>query len=172
MCFICDGGTEAELHDLIRHHIDDTGWFLMAVDPGNQRGLWMYTIGLTERFGHPELVVTDACCQQCVAPMLNGIGVQVRTGRVFGVGAEAASADGPGRARFGAVHPRQWQTDRFNQWHAYYSGQPDAPEPIALQVISMGRSGRWQDHPANRRWKHHRLDRAPHVAGRSGSFRR
>jgi hypothetical protein len=172
MCFICDGGTPAEFHDLIDRHIRESGWHLMAVDPGGGRGLWVYTIGLLERYAHPELVVTDACCHPCAASALNDLGAQVRDGVTFRVGDQATSRETTAQARFGAVHPRQWQTDRFNQWREYYRGRPDSPEPMALQVITQGRSGRWQDDPTNRRWRHHRLDRAPHLAGRPGQFRR
>jgi Domain of unknown function (DUF4262) len=171
MCFICDGGTHEELLQRVERGIDEVGWFLYGVEAGRERGLWVHTIGLTERFAHPELIVTDGCCDDCAAGMLRQLATQVRDGRAFAVGDEVVSASGTGRARFGPVHPRQWQTDRFALWRQYYSTRPWAPEPIALQVITL-QSGRWQDDPTNPRWRHHRLDRTPHLAGRPGRFHR
>lgn len=81
-------------------------------------------------------------------------------------GDEVASEAGPARARLGVVHPRQWQTNRFNPWLAYYDGTPWEPAREALQVITLDRRGRWQDDGRNRRWPFERLDRAPHLRSR------
>jgi hypothetical protein len=65
--------------------------------------------------------------------------------------------------RFGSVHPRQWQSDRFNGWLAYYELRPWAPQPDALQLIIRTNDGRWQDDDRNRRWRSERLDGLPHA---------
>jgi hypothetical protein len=93
---------------------------------------------------------------------LNGVGGQIAKGMHYAPGIEAVADDGLGRARFGPVHARHWQTDLFASWLLYYAGRPWAPPPEALQVITLGRSGRWQDDSV-KRWRRDRLDRAPHL---------
>jgi hypothetical protein len=64
MCYLCDGHTEAELHQSIKDAVRGHGWHLQVVTGGPDanwhRGApetWAYTIGLLERFMSPELVV-------------------------------------------------------------------------------------------------------------------
>lgn len=166
MCIICAGGTHADYYDEIAAHIRDHGWHVTGVEAAALRPGWAYTIGLLERYDHPELILTGMCCWPCAHATLNGIGAQVAEGARFTAGDEVESPDGGGRARLGAVHPRQWQTSLFNAWRAYYDAGPLAPAPAALQVVTLDRRGRWQDDPANRRWRHERLDRSPHLARR------
>lgn len=166
MCFFCDGGTPDEYARIVASDIDTYGRHVVAVESSDLRPGWLYTIGLSERFGHPELVVTAPCCIPCAHATLGGIANQVARGARYSVGDEAVSDDGPGRARFGAVHPRQWKTNLFAAWLEYYEDKPWAPTPrAALQVITQDRRGRWQDDVARRRWRFERLDRAPHLAG-------
>ncbi len=166
MCFICDGGTPDEYMRLIESHIDQYDWHVAGVEASEPYLSWMYTIGLSEKFGHPELVVNGLCCMECGHMTLNGVGTLVAEGARFEAGGEAREPDGPGRSRIGAVHPHYWRTNMFNLWLDYYDGKPWAPAPRALHVITVGKSGRWQNDSMNRRWRYERLDRAPHLRGK------
>lgn len=164
MCFICDGGTPDELMRSIAGHIEQYGWHVSAVSDGVPGLGWAYTVGLTETFGHPELITTGMCCMECAHSTLNNVGEMVAAGSTFAPGDEVFD-EGAVRARIGAVHERHWQSGRFNTWLEYYGGRPwDPPERLALQVLTLDRRGRWQDDRRNRRWPLDRLDRAPHTS--------
>ena len=153
MCFICDGGTLEELHRRIDDAIDGRGWFISAVEAGPGVPAWAYTIGLSERFGHPELVVVDPQCFACAADLINALAEDVARGVVHQAG---DTVGGQGRlvARIGAVHPEEWNTDRFNGWLWYYEEKPWQPPPArALQVIWQSPGSGFQDEAWNDRWR-------------------
>lgn len=62
MCFICDGHSHEDLERVIELTILTHGWYVQGVGPSDDEpdgSHWAYTIGLTEGFGLPELIVTD-----------------------------------------------------------------------------------------------------------------
>jgi hypothetical protein len=158
MCFICDGGTEEQAVEEITQHIIETGWSVQGVLRQNGRLDWAYTIGLAERFDHPELVVTGMCCFPCAGNMLNQAARLVAGGRRPDVG-EVLELSAP--VRLGAVHPDQWRGDRFAVWLRYYETRPTTPSTAALQLIWMDDLGTWQDDPGRSSWQRRRLDRPP-----------
>lgn len=152
MCFLCDGGTLDELRRRIDDAIDDRGWFIQAVDAGGDAAGWAYTIGLAERFGHPELVVVDPHCVRCGGNLLNAVAQEVAEGAAFRPD-DAVYLDGRSVARIAAVHAEEWATDRFNGWLVYYDAQPWASPPArALQVVWGVDGGGFQDGAWNVRW--------------------
>src|SRR3546814_18045840 len=54
MCAICDGATYDEMLAGLHGVVQRFGWAVQGVEASTP---WTYTIGLTERFGHPELVL-------------------------------------------------------------------------------------------------------------------
>src|SRR3546814_19040579 len=54
MCAICDGATYDEMLAGLHGVVERFGWAVQGVEASTP---WTYTIGLTERFGHPELVL-------------------------------------------------------------------------------------------------------------------
>jgi hypothetical protein len=170
MCYICDGGTEEEIQELIGFDIQFHGFHLQVVTGDRRRSNWAYTVGLLERFGHPELIVTGRACAHCLGLMLTDVGDRVSLGEHYVVGDETLS-EGGAELRFGAVHPRQWSTDRFAVWHRHYARRPwPEPEPRALQLLWRNDEGIWQDSAGNPWWRRDRLDRPPSPAGRSGRY--
>lgn len=164
MCHFCDG---ASFDDLARHldqDLESLGRAFVGVDgpgPGGVGG-WTYSIGLLERFEHPELVVTGQCCLECAAAMLGDVAALVTAGDHFQPGDQLSLGEGR-EVRFGSVHADHWLTDRFNIWLEYYDRKPWAPPPQrALQVLWLDDRGRWQDDGRSKRWPFERLDRAPH----------
>jgi hypothetical protein len=164
MCFFCNGGSADEWARSVDRNIDDNGFTVVAVEgPGlNGVGGWAYSIGLTERFDHPELVVTGGCCSACGRQLIADVASLVTAGDHFDVGDELSL--GSRRAvRFAPVHPMQWSTDRFNAWLEHYTSKPWAwPMQCALQIVWLDKRRRWQDDQRNKRWPFDRLDRAPH----------
>lgn len=158
MCFMCDGGTTEDYDLAVTANIKDFGWHLTGVEQSARSPSWVYSIGLIERFDHPELIVTGICCMPCAAQGLNEIGTLIQEGSRFSTGDELAGGCPGGTARFGAVHPSHWTTDRFNAWVNHYGPQRQTLEPSALQVITRSLDGPWQDEIQSQ-WHRLRLDR-------------
>ncbi len=79
-----DAGQQ-EIDARVRHDIDHHGWHLVLVPPEEPGPGWGHTLGLQERFGHPELIVFGIDLQ-ILARLLNHLGEHVRGGRVFQAG--------------------------------------------------------------------------------------
>jgi hypothetical protein len=158
MCFICDGGTREDLERRITGRIIEKGWSIQGVQRQDGRLDWAYTIGLAQRFGHPELAVTGTCCPGCTTTMLDQAAALVAAGRRLAVG-DLLDLSSP--LRVGPVHPQQWDSDRFALWLAYYASRPTEPPREALQLIWVEQDGAWQDAPGKARWRRERLDLAP-----------
>jgi hypothetical protein len=162
MCFLCDGGSFDELHRLIDDAIDEPGWFVQSIEAGPDVPPWAYTIGLSERFGHPELVVVDAHCFRCGANLLQAVADDVAAGVVYRPGSEVRH-DGRVVARIGDVHADEWATDRFNGWLGYYDSKSwKPPRAQALQVVWSVQGVGLQDEAWNERWEMDCLATSPY----------
>jgi hypothetical protein len=71
----------------VRHDIDETGWHLVMVPPEDGTPGWTHTLGLWERYEHPEIVVFGPELEK-IGPLANHIGALVRAGRRFEADAE------------------------------------------------------------------------------------
>lgn len=130
MCRICEGATRQQVLDEARCHIIHHGWFLQGIEatPGEDDGYWVYTVGLLENFGHPELVVTDIEYREG-ATMLNWLGEKVRAG--FDL--RTMRFDELGLADLRPVHPSHFDNDLVN---TYIDLQRRIPDPgDYLQVV-------------------------------------
>lgn len=63
MCLKCDGYSDDDVARFIELSILTHGWFVQGIVPGGEdppeSPTWAYTIGLTEGFDLPELIVVD-----------------------------------------------------------------------------------------------------------------
>jgi len=128
MCFLCDGGTIEEWLDQTRERIDRYGFTMVMVEGG--KSSWTYTIGLTESFGDPELVVTGLDAEHSVF-LIDGLAERIKDGERFDSG-ETSLCGVP--LRIGPVHPTQWIHGRFNSWLEFYDDEP-RPQPDAVQIL-------------------------------------
>jgi hypothetical protein len=121
MCRICDGFTIEEVIAEDAAEIAEHGFVLQGVAGGSGRGddpdSWVYTVGLLDTIGHPEMIVA-------------GVGVDTG-GRVLTHLARWAIEDderfepgdaielGPGIADVGKVHDAHFGRNRgtFNMWY-------------------------------------------------------
>jgi hypothetical protein len=71
MCIMCEGATLDECRFSIHGIIDRYGWFIQYVEVEPITLAWAYTIGLSARFGHPELVIVGVT-PDTAARILNG----------------------------------------------------------------------------------------------------
>ena len=73
--------------DGIRKRMDamiaETGWWVQAVLPGPDSPSFAYSVGMTETFGHPEVMVMGFS-PELMHTLINGIGELVREGARFG----------------------------------------------------------------------------------------
>ena len=110
--------------------IDTYGWAITTVEHDRP---WAYTIGLLERFNHPELVIAGVGLD-LAADILNGLGEEIRQGQRFEAGTHLLGGDGE-VIRFVPVHEAQFGHGVFDSWFDQYrSLGPDVLELRALQV--------------------------------------
>jgi len=77
-------GTD-EVERRVRADIARHGWHVVIVPPEDDAPGWAHTIGLLERYAHPELLVFGSAPQQLGA-LVNALGARVRAGRRLGPG--------------------------------------------------------------------------------------
>lgn len=121
----------------IRADIARVGWHVVLVPPDAQTAGWAHSIGLVERFGHPELVVFGADLER-IGPLLNAVAARVAAGRRLEAGTQLSGVlrDLPLAVR--EVAPRWIQSFLGNA--AWYAGRPDLP---ALQIFWPDPAGRF-----------------------------
>lgn len=139
MCFLCDGGTVEEHRALIGRHIDRHGWAVQHVEADPPNLPWAYTIGLTEQFDHPELVVLGLAPVPA-AHLLNAMGLVVAVEHRFDDTAEAyVDLDDESEVLVGLrpVHPKHVVNGLVAAWTDYYRHAPGPrrPLPSVLQVV-------------------------------------
>jgi len=78
---------QADIDARVRGDIARFGWHLVMIPPTPDATGWVHTIGLDERFGHPELIVFGNDFS-VLAPLLNAVGERIRGGARFEAGSE------------------------------------------------------------------------------------
>ncbi|TML38335.1 MAG: DUF4262 domain-containing protein [Actinobacteria bacterium] len=131
MCEMCDGKSRAEVLEGMADTIATYGWAIQCVEAGYGSLSYAYTIGLTERFGHPELMIGNIKLGT-VAAALNGLGQQVREGTTLRpyTAARVMGLEFP----LVAVHQAHLQGDVFAGWHEMYRW---LPSPWPLRVLEV-----------------------------------
>jgi hypothetical protein len=130
MCPICDGKSRDDVqHDL--HQVEERfGWAVQWVEAPRP---WVYTIGLADRYGHPELVLVGVDIALSMT-VLNALGVMVATGEELRPGATDVVV-GEMELTFGSVHPVHLAAGLVGTWEGYYEWRP-GPAP-ALEVVQV-----------------------------------
>lgn len=163
MCAICEGATEDEVRQHLAESIDWYGWSIQGVEAGPESWGWAYTVGLTERFNHPELVVASKLEFGAIGQLLNILGDEIQLGRRFRAG-DRATVAGTDLA-FVAVHQRQFEHQVFDMWFDHYRAFSESSDLTALQVLLPSRYF-CADHDPQPR-----LDRPEDVLNRPGGNR-
>ncbi|MCP4985274.1 MAG: DUF4262 domain-containing protein [Colwellia sp.] len=70
-----------ELINGVHKNIENTGWQVLGVPADDEPGI-SYTIGLTESYGHPEIIMSGLSVKFMHA-LLNDIGELIKTGSTF-----------------------------------------------------------------------------------------
>lgn len=134
MCDMCDGVTPDEARFNFLWMIERFGWALQYVEgPTSVEDAWCYSIGLAERFSHPELVVVGAP-MQVAGEVLNELGDRIRWGTRFEPGDAALDVAGED-VYLGYVHPIHFDRGVFASWVDLYEAMGRMPEAAALEVV-------------------------------------
>jgi hypothetical protein len=131
MCAECDGATPEEVLQHLSDSIDWYDWAIQGVEASRQNWGWVYTVGLMERFNHPELVIASMHEFNAVGGILNTLGERIQLGGRFEAGAQTVVSGLD--VEFVKVHPRQFERDVFNMWFAHY--RSPGPALAGLQVL-------------------------------------
>ncbi len=133
MCVICDGWTYEEALDDLHHRVERFGWALQGVEAPRP---WTYTVGLAERFHHPELVMAGVDISAAMRA-LNALGTMIATGerlRPGRVGVTVAETE----VAFGSVHPVHLSAGLVGMWEEYYGRRPGTRPPLeVVQVLPL-----------------------------------
>jgi hypothetical protein len=78
---------QADIDARVRSDIARYGWHLVLIPPTPEAAGWVHTIGLGERFAHPELIVFGNDFS-VLCPLLNALGERIRAGARFAAGSE------------------------------------------------------------------------------------
>lgn len=133
MCDICDGWTYEEVFDDLHCRVRHFGWALQGVEASPP---WVYTIGLTERFDHPELVIVGMEIPMAMYA-LNALGTMIATGERLEPGRSGVSV-AEVEVAFGSVHPVHIEAGLVGMWEGYYEGRPGVPPPLeVVQVLPL-----------------------------------
>ena len=68
-----------DLDSRVARDIARFGWHLVLIPPAEGTPGWAHTVGLVERFDHPELIVFGSDFE-LLGPLLNALGERVRAG--------------------------------------------------------------------------------------------
>jgi len=147
--------------DIARH-----GWHVVKVREDELGPAHAFSIGLHERHGHPEVVVTGPDLD-VLHQLVNAVGEDVREGRRFEAEHAYEGIVSGLRCHFRAVHAANYP-DFLGYAGRYYGGAgfpalqcvwPDAagrfpwdpgfPEPLRRQQPDLGRPWRAADRPAD-----------------------
>ena len=159
MCDICNGISIEEQFEKIEDDIDEHGFSLMAVEAGPDHPPWTYTIGLVERFGHPELSLLGV--PLAVAYLATSrLAERVVAGKRIEPGVDVF-VDGV-RVHVGRVGEGLWEGDMFAMWHRYYDVWADdvaPPSPSALELVPCGHDAAPSSAPGPSRAKRRKQQR-------------
>lgn len=143
----CGCAPPEETYAATTRAIVDPGWMVIGVSGDDRVVPWAYTIGLIERFDHPEFVITGVEPDTAHA-VLNAFGLEVKAGRQFEGTGEEVEGVIKRPVRLFTVHRSHWRSDRFNQWHGYYESVGSKPEqPKAFQVVWPAADGAFPTDP-------------------------
>ena len=133
MCAICDGESFESVALRMLERIDDGGWSLIGVEAGGKGPSWTYTVGLSPRFDHPELVVVDLSAPDA-GFVLNTLAEDVANGVDFDIGKTIEIGDHSFTTSW--VHPRHFELDTFAFWVNFVEPAfVDRPRRAALQIV-------------------------------------
>lgn len=130
MCCMCDGWTLDEAQADLNDRKQRFGWALQGVEGVRP---WVYSVGLTERFGHPELVMAGVPIDAAMA-VINALGRRIAAGEDLIDGDHVR--EGEIELEVGGVHPVHVADGLVGQWEEHYWRHPEVA-PAALTLLQV-----------------------------------
>lgn len=134
MCPICNGVSREEFLFHLHDTIEQRGFALTGCEGGRASPAWAYTIGLAQRFDHPEFVMV-ACDLAAAEDTLMDLATRVANGERFDDVASASTPSGERTLR--DVHPAQLIDGALATCLEYYQTVPcDGIGVSAIQIVA------------------------------------
>jgi hypothetical protein len=134
MCIICDGASPEEARRRLATLVRRYGWAIQGVEAGPRSAPWAYTIGLSEMFGHPELVIAGAEVEAAAAG-LNELAERVGSGERFEAGRRGILLLGA-KVDVVPIEPVHLRRGLLAAWEDYYADLESVrPRLEAVQVV-------------------------------------
>ena len=137
MCAICDGTTVDEARLDLANRKQRFGWALQGVEASRP---WVYTIGLVERFDHPELVMAGVPIP-VAGSALNALGARIAEGERFPPGCSGVRVHEV-EVVTGVVHHVHVAAGLVGQWEDHYRDDPamlQRLEVVQVLPVPIGR---------------------------------
>ena len=133
MCVICDGTTVDQARLDLSNRKERFGWALQGVEASRP---WVYTIGLLERFDHPELVMAGVPIR-VAGSALNALGARIAGGERFPAGCSGVRVNEV-EAVVGPVHHVHVAAGLVGRWEDHYRDHPAMLERLeVVQVLPV-----------------------------------
>ena len=126
----------------IRDTIDEHGWWVGLLPAEGEEPAFAYTIGLQQRFGHPELIVFGLALET-MHVILNTCGELVREGASFAPGVPTSGILRGHDVSFRAVRDRASLGEYLGYATRYYGDRP----LTVLQCLWPDKAGRFPGEP-------------------------
>lgn len=131
MCLLCEGWTVEQVTERYISMIEQDGYVMIGFEAPTP---WVYTIGLSWRFDHPELIVSNPVMDKASDLVAHAADAVVE-GQRFDEDSVFVTPCG-GLAYFGAVHPGNLSDEWFTWWGRVADAACQPPKPAAaLQGI-------------------------------------
>ena len=141
MCIMCDGASRDEALFSLHASVERRGWALQGVEGSERNEPWAYTIGLSDRFDHAELVMVGGELNVSGA-LLNAIADRIAEGVDIRPGMTVATTDSH-RFEVATVHPNHFRNGTLAVWDEYYSSLGKSLPPAhAVEIVWPGRDPR------------------------------
>jgi hypothetical protein len=133
MCVLCDGKSIDEYLSGLHQSIAESGFAIVAMELSDDPGL-VYTVGLIDRVGHPELVVAGQDLP-LAATVVRELARAVVGGELLRAGDEAFVLGA--QVGFRRVAESQLRNGLLNMWHNYYDFGPWDRADLVLDAVQV-----------------------------------
>lgn len=134
MCAICDGMSWEEYERRTEMVFTVNGWVWTGVEPTASNPGWVYTVGLSENFDHPDLLIRDGVFE-AQRDALRFVASAIADG-YEGIEALVASSG----LRMSTIDASELAWDVLIDWEQRYGRRPDRHEMIELHLPAWARA--------------------------------
>jgi hypothetical protein len=139
MCEMCDGRSAEDVRRALQDTIDEHGWVMQHVKASASSRPWTYTIGLVERYDHPEVIIVGGT-QARAAKIIHEVVERIEYDSELLVAGDTVPLDcACCHLHVGNVHAAHLTSGWFAMWHFVYAvGDKPGPSLRALQLNLCG----------------------------------